>query len=64
MKKPFAVIRCLPGRLWLLALLLLLALYGGMRLKGVEDAVETMTGAGQGTAPQSFFNAVCGLWEG
>ena len=64
MKKPFAVVRCLPGRAWLLALLILLAVYGGMRLRNDEEAVETMTGTGEGMAPQSFFDAVCGLWEG
>jgi hypothetical protein len=64
MKKPFAVVRCLPGRVWLLALLILLAVYGGVRLRNGEEAVETMTGAGEGATPQSFFDTVCGLWEG
>ena len=62
MKKPIAVFRYLPGRGWLLLLLILLAVYGGVRL-GRREAVETMTGEGESSPPQSFFDTVCRMWE-
>lgn len=64
MKKPLAIFRCLPGRGWLAAMLILLLLYGVIRLSRYEGSVEAMAGTGESLPPQSFFDAVCRLWEG
>lgn len=62
MKKPLVLLRCLPGRVWLLLLFVLLAVYGGTVLTREEQAVETMTGAAEAASPQSLFDTVCNLW--
>lgn len=62
MAKPLVLLRLLPGRAWLLVLLALLAVYGGILLGEEEQAVETMTGAGEAAPPQGLFDTVCNLW--
>ena len=62
MKKPLVLLRCLPGRVWLLLLFVLLAVYGGSLVAREEQALETMTGTGEAAPPQSLFDTVCNLW--